>query len=148
MKILVTGADGFIGRNLTCNLSEFRRYEVFKFTRIDTLETLASQLKIVDIVVHLAGENRPENEELFNQTNFGLTKFICDSLKSKGSRIPLIFASSTQAAQESNYGKSKLAAEVEIQQLGLENGNDVYIYRLPGVFGKWSRPNYNSAIYP
>ncbi len=146
MKILVTGANGFIGRNLICHLSEFRQYEILKFTRTDTFETLASQLEIVDIVVHLAGENRPENEELFNQTNFELTKFICDSLKSTGRRIPLILASSTQAVQENNYGKSKLAAEVEIQQLGLENGNYVYIYRLPGVFGKWSRPNYNSVV--
>jgi len=146
LKILVTGADGFIGSNLTHNLSVFRRYEVFKYTRMDTREMLASQLEVVDIVVHLAGENRPDNEELFSQTNFELTKFICDSLKSKGRRIPLILASSTQAAQDSNYGKSKLAAEVEIQQLGIDNGNDIYIYRLPGVFGKWSRPNYNSVV--
>lgn len=146
MKVLVTGANGFIGRNLLYKLVETGLYEVFTFTRGDNLETLIRHLEIVDFVVHLAGENRPDNQELFDSTNIGLTKFICDRLKLIDKQIPIIFASSTQAEQNNNYGRSKLAAEAEIQQLASANGNDIFIYRLPGVFGKWSRPNYNSVV--
>lgn len=142
----MTGADGFIGRNLLFKLSEDCQYDIFKFTREDTLETLASQLAIVDFVVHLAGENRPVNQDLYISTNVGLTKFICDTLKFLNRKVPIIFASSTQVKQENSYGISKLGAEAEIKQLSLTNGNEIFIYRLPGVFGKWSRPNYNSVV--
>jgi UDP-2-acetamido-2,6-beta-L-arabino-hexul-4-ose reductase len=101
----------------------------------------------IDAVVHLAGENRPANEQAFAEVNTGQTVQISDSLRALGKKaMPVMLASSTQAEQDKPYGRSKLAAEHALQTLALEHGNPVAIYRLPGVFGKWCKPNYNSVV--
>jgi UDP-2-acetamido-2,6-beta-L-arabino-hexul-4-ose reductase len=147
MKVLVTGAHGFIGKNLVLRLQEQANTEVLSFVRGQSAETLNALLAQADAVVHLAGENRPANEQAFAEVNTGLTAQICDSLRALGKKAtPVMLASSTQAVLGNPYGRSKLAAEQALQTLSLEHGNPVAIYRLPGVFGKWCRPNYNSVV--
>ncbi len=146
MKVLVTGADGFIGKNLVLKLSEFKEHQILTFVKEDSPETLSNHLLIADVVVHLAGENRPPKEDLFAIVNVGLTKTICQILRKSGRTIPFIFSSSQQAKENNPYGHSKLTAEEALKDLTLKNGNTVFIYRLPGVFGKWCKPNYNSVV--
>jgi UDP-2-acetamido-2,6-beta-L-arabino-hexul-4-ose reductase len=104
----------------------------------------------VDAVVHLAGENRPSDVSAFSEVNEGLTRVLCDAIRSEyadsGRRIPLLLASSTQAEQDNPYGRSKRAAEQAAEQLAADGGHAVRIFRLPGVFGKWCKPNYNSVV--
>lgn len=145
MRVLVTGSDGFIGKNLIVRLDELNiPYEVFN--RSNTTEDLKSLIKKSDFIIHLAGENRPQNDEDFEIVNSGLTSLICDEICSSKKNIPIIFASSRQAEYDNLYGKSKLGAEIAIKNLEKETGNLSYIYRLPGVFGKWCKPNYNSVV--
>ncbi|MEY4316924.1 MAG: hypothetical protein RI902_732 [Pseudomonadota bacterium] len=146
MKLLVTGANGFIGKNLLLRLRELAQYEVFTFVRGQSDADLHYVLAQADAVVHLAGENRPADVQAFADVNTGLTERICHGLRDLGKKIPLLLASSAQAEQDNPYGRSKLAAEQEVQALAAEHGNPVAIYRLPGVFGKWCRPNYNSVV--
>jgi UDP-2-acetamido-2,6-beta-L-arabino-hexul-4-ose reductase len=146
MKVLVTGANGFIGKNLVLRLREQLDTEVLTFSRGDTIVDLQSALVQADAIVHLAGENRPASSDAFELVNAGLTKQICESLRDLGKSIPLLFASSAQAQMDTLYGRSKFVAEQAVKQLVQENGNPVAIYRLPGVFGKWCRPNYNSVV--
>jgi len=147
---LVTGANGFIGKNLVLRLNELENVRVSTFVRGDDVALFSQLLPQVDAVVHLAGENRPADEESFSQVNFELTSYICNtidkSFKSTGRHVPLVFASSTQADQDNSYGRSKFAAEGAIQKLANSTGNPCVIFRLPGVFGKWCRPNYNSVV--
>ena len=145
MKVLITGADGFIGKNLIFRLRELNI--CFKvFTRKDTFNDLGKLIKDTDFIFHLAGENRPKNEIDFSISNVELTNQICKQIKKSNRKITLLFSSSTQANLENPYGKSKLAAEAIIKAHAEETGNEAYIYRLPGVFGKWARNNYNSVI--
>lgn len=146
VKLLITGAGGFIGKNLIVRLEEQAVYEISTFVRSDSDEYLADKLSNVDMVIHLAGENRPDSPELFNLVNTELTRKIAEMLSANSIKIPVIFASSSQATIDNAYGQSKLAAENILQGLSLENGNPVTIYRLPGVFGKWCKPNYNSVV--
>jgi len=146
MKVLVTGADGFIGKNLCLRLSEDESVLVTPFTRSNSRGDLASLVADADAVVHLAGENRPDNLAAFEQVNVGLTRGVCDAINAAGKAIPLILASSAQAELENLYGKSKFAAEQEVRTLARDCGNPVAVYRLPGVFGKWCKPNYNSVV--
>jgi UDP-2-acetamido-2,6-beta-L-arabino-hexul-4-ose reductase len=146
MKVLVTGANGFIGKNLVLRLREQADTEVLTFARGDSDAALYAALRLVDAVIHLAGENRPVSPDAFEQVNAGLTRQICDGLRALGKPVPLLLASSAQAELDNPYGRSKLAAEEALQQLATDNGNPVAIYRLPGVFGKWCRPNYNSVV--
>lgn len=146
IKLFITGAGGFIGKNLIVRLEEQAVYEISTFVRSDSDEYLADKLLNVDMVIHLAGENRPDSPELFNLVNTELTRKIAEILSANSIKIPVIFASSSQATIDNAYGQSKLAAENILQSLSLENGNPVTIYRLPGVFGKWCRPNYNSVV--
>jgi len=146
VRILVTGSRGFIGKNLLVRLSELKGFEVIEFARGDNLDALAELVAAADAVVHLAGENRPKNVEDFAEVNTNLTKALCGAIKASGKRIPLIFASSVQAELDSPYGLSKRAAEQAIEQMARETGSPTVIYRLPGVFGKWCRPNYNSVV--
>jgi UDP-2-acetamido-2,6-beta-L-arabino-hexul-4-ose reductase len=146
MRVLVTGANGFIGKNLVLRLSELPDFEVITFLRDQNGADLAEKLARADAVVHLAGENRPSDVEAFHLVNVGLTEQICQGLRAIGSLIPIILASSAQAELNNPYGHSKLAAEEAVQKLALGNGNPVAIYRLPGVFGKWGKPNYNSVV--
>jgi UDP-2-acetamido-2,6-beta-L-arabino-hexul-4-ose reductase len=146
MKILVTGADGFVGKNLLVRLNEIHDANVSKFLRGDSDEMLLTKISSADIVVHLAGENRPRSNKDFDIGNRLMTQKICDILGKLDRRTPLILASSTQATLNNPYGKSKKAAENSAIKLADKYQNPVAIYRLPGVFGKWSKPNYNSVV--
>ena len=146
MKVLVTGSDGFIGRNLMVRLGELAGYEVIGFDREDSLDDLEERVGQAEAVVHLAGVNRPEDVKEFAEGNADLTARLCDHLAATGRKIPLIISSSIQAELANPYGESKRGAEVAGEALAGKTGNPVIIYRLPGVFGKWCRPNYNSVV--
>lgn len=146
MKVLVTGANGFIGKNLVLRLRERADVEVLTLVRVDSDRAWQAALAQADAVVHLAGENRPTDPAAFEAVNSSLTQRLCQILQSMGKRIPVLFSSSAQAAQDNPYGRSKRAAEEALAQLAKSNGNPVAIYRLPGVFGKWCRSNYNSVV--
>jgi UDP-2-acetamido-2,6-beta-L-arabino-hexul-4-ose reductase len=145
-KILVTGADGFIGKNLCVHLLESGEYEILKFQRDNSDVQLASMVSRADVIVHLAGENRPKNSTLYEVGNVGLAQKLSNAITRSGNKAPVIFTSSAQADRGGEYGQSKRKAEVIFEKLGSKNGNPVAIYRLPNVFGKWARPNYNSAV--
>jgi UDP-2-acetamido-2,6-beta-L-arabino-hexul-4-ose reductase len=146
MKVLVTGANGFIGKNLVLRLREQVGIEVLTYVRGQNYDTLLEALYQSDAVVHLAGENRPADVQSFADVNTGLTKHVCNGLKALGKIIPLILASSAQAGLDNPYGRSKLAAEKVAEELANDQGNGVAIYRLPSIFGKWCKPNYNSVV--
>jgi UDP-2-acetamido-2,6-beta-L-arabino-hexul-4-ose reductase len=146
MKVLVTGANGFIAKNLVLKLREQAGVEVLTFIRSQVDDDLCNAIEKADAVVHLAGENRPVDVQAFVDVNVGVTERICQILKQFKKTIPLILASSAQAELDNPYGRSKLAAERVVQSLSKEHGNPVAIFRLPGVFGKWCRPNYNSVV--
>lgn len=146
MRILVTGSNGFIGKNLTLRLKERPNTEVVAFARGDSDDDLRNTVQSADAIVHLAGENRPQSPDAFEEVNAGLTRKLCEALRASGNRAGLILASSAQAELDNPYGRSKLAAECAVEQLAATNGNSVAIYRLPGVFGKWCKPNYNSVV--
>ncbi len=145
-KILVTGANGFIGKNLVIRLKELPNVEVTSFTRDCGLNELTELASNADFIFHLAGVNRPTNVNEFNSINAGLTAILCDAIRRSERNIPLVLASSVQAELDNPYGQSKLAAESIVASLAHDGASTVHIYRLPGVFGKWSRPNYNSAV--
>ncbi len=149
-RVLVTGANGFIGKNLLVRLSELPDITVSTFVRGDDAAKLPALVANADCVVHLAGENRPVDGAAFAQVNTGLTQVLCEALaaeyQSSGRQLPLVLASSTQAERDNPYGQSKLAAEKAVQELCAVTSHPAIIYRLPGVFGKWCKPNYNSVV--
>jgi len=148
--VLITGANGFIGKNLKVRLSELPWFSVLTFVRGDDLGQLPAKVAQADAVIHLAGENRPQDESAFDQVNTGLLAALCDAIRkevsSKERTVPLLLASSTQAELDNAYGRSKLAAEQSVQTLAEATGNPVVVFRLPGVFGKWCRHHYNSVV--
>lgn len=146
MKILVTGANGFIGRNLCVFLKEAGYESVSTITREDSEEDILIKVERADFIYHLAGINRPKNEEDFKKGNIDLTSLIVNKLVSSEKNIPIVLTSSIQASQSNAYGQSKAGAEELIKEYQEITGAQSYIYRLPNVFGKWCRPNYNSAI--
>lgn len=146
MKILVTGASGFIGKTLLVRLAEEGDFEVDSFTRADDITVLAAKVRAADSIIHLAGENRPANPAAFMEVNSGLTAALCDAVRAAGRPIPLIFTSSIQAERDNPYGESKRAGERYVAALAKMSGQSCTIFRLPNVFGKWCRPNYNSAV--
>lgn len=145
MRVLVTGAEGFIGKNLRVRLGE-TGIEAELYTRDMGAVQLSESLNLSDFVFHLAGINRPNDESEFTEGNVELTDKLCELIRKSGRKIPVLFSSSIQAEQENPYGASKLNAEKVLCRLGDETGCPIYIYRLPNVFGKWSRPNYNSVV--
>ena len=145
MNVLVTGANGFIGKNLVIRLNELD-IKTESYNRENSIQDLPALFKKTDFIVHLAGENRPVDDKDFDVVNTGLTMSICDALRSSGENTPIILASSTQAEIENAYGKSKLNAEAAVKTLEIDTGCPVYVYRLPGVFGKWCKPHYNSVV--
>lgn len=144
MRVLVTGADGFFGRNISVALAE-RGHEVLPFTRAHDPDLLPSLVAQVDAVAHLAGANRPPEPAGFSADNIGLTQRLAEALRSAGgARRSVAFASSTQAALSNPYADSKRAAEEALAAVA--DVADIQIFRLPNLFGKWARPFYNSAV--
>ena len=172
MKILVTGAKGFVGKNLCAQLKNIRdgkarNYgiggkadanaaalyieEVFEYDLDSTPEQLDEYCQLADFVFNLAGVNRPQNQEEFMQGNFGFASTLLDTLRKYNNRCPVMLSSSQQASLtgrfgNSEYGRSKKAGEDLFLQYGQETGAKVLVYRFPNLFGKWCRPNYNSAV--
>lgn len=144
MKVVVTGAKGFIGRNLRLRLSEIEDMAVVAVTRETTSDELRAALVDADAVIHLAGVNRPEDPGEFKTGNADQTAALVQALGDRA--LPVIYSSSTQAGADNPYGASKRAAEDHLRAYARATGGPVAIYRLPNVFGKWARPNYNSAV--
>lgn len=144
MKILVTGSQGFIGKNLVYSLIQ-HGYEVLEYDRTQTLEELNDYTQHCDFVVHLAGINRPMNPEEFYAGNSQFTGVLCDLLIKNKNKVPILVSSSIHASGESDYGKSKKEGE-QILLNYQDAQTPVYILRLSNVYGKWSRPNYNTVI--
>ena len=146
MRLVVTGAGGFIGRNLTAVLAPRADVEIVPVTRATSPADVQAAVAMADAVVHLAGVNRPPDQGQFMPGNAGSALQICEAIRSTGRRIPLLLSSSSQANRDNPYGASKRAAEDHVFTLHREFGSPVAVYRLPGVFGKWARPNYNSVV--
>ena len=146
MKVLVTGSNGFVGKNLIAHLNERADIEVVRFTRDDSINQLLALISSVDFVFHLAGVNRPQDPEEFKAGNTDLTQALCEAVSACGKPVPVLYTSSIQAEQDNPYGHSKLGAEEALTALAEKSGSPVYLFRLPNVFGKWARPNYNSAV--
>lgn len=150
MKVLITGAEGFVGRNLRLHLAEREDVQVVCFTRDNGVEKLPTLLQDVDFVFHLAGVNRPQDPQEFATGNSELTQTLCLAVaavaEAAGKKVPIVYTSSTQAAYDNPYGNSKRGAEQALRAAALGVGIPVHVFRLPNVFGKWCRPNYNSAV--
>lgn len=146
MNVLVTGSNGFIARNLIQKLETNSSLQVLTQGRGDTEHELFKKLDKSDFVFHLAGVNRSKNELDFELVNVGLTKSITEYLKSTGKLLPIVFSSSTQAGLDNIYGRTKSEAESLLFDYVKVAKGKARIYRLPNVFGKWSRPHYNSVI--
>jgi len=145
MKILVTGAKGFVGRNLCLTLEQMPDIEVLKYDLGDELK-LDGYAAECDFVMHLAGVNRPKDPAEFKTGNTVFTEDILEKMAARQNPPPVLLSSSIQAALDNDYGKSKAAAEDAVRTYGEKTGAPVFIYRLANVFGKWCRPNYNSAV--
>ena len=157
MKVLVTGAKGFVGKNLVAQLNNIKDGKarcygdlkidaVYEYDIDSTIEELDAFCKDCDFVFNLAGVNRPQNQEEFMQGNFGFASTLLDTLKKHGNKCPVMISSSTQAALDNPYGESKRAGEQLMFSYAEETGAKVLVYRFPNLFGKWCRPNYNSAV--
>lgn len=146
MKVLITGAKGFIGKNLVSTLEREDKYEIICIDRENSKEELEKGVLNSDFIVHLAGINRPKNEEEFFKGNTGLTEDIIEILKKNNKNTSILITSSIQADLDNAYGQSKKGAEEALIKYMADTKGNVFIFRLPNVFGKWCRPNYNSAI--
>ena len=162
MRILVTGANGFVGKNLCAQLNNIKDGKarcygdviveaVYEYDLDSTPEQLDEYCKNADFVFNLAGVNRPQNQEEFMQGNFGFASTLLDTLKKHHNTCPVMLSSSQQASLtgrfgNSEYGRSKKAGEDLFLEYGKETGARMLIYRFPNLFGKWCRPNYNSAV--
>jgi UDP-2-acetamido-2,6-beta-L-arabino-hexul-4-ose reductase len=146
MKILITGAKGFIGKNLIAELHNSGYNDLLEYDIDTNADLLDEYVCNCDFVFHLAGVNRPQNPDEFMLGNFGFTSHLLDLLKRRNNKAPVLITSSTQAVLDNQYGQSKKAGEDLIFQYSRENDIPVFVYRLPNVFGKWCRPNYNSAL--
>jgi UDP-2-acetamido-2,6-beta-L-arabino-hexul-4-ose reductase len=146
MKILVTGSKGFIGKNLIAELKNQRYIDILEYD-IDTEPSLLdTYAKECNFVFNLAGINRPQKQEEFMEGNFGFTSKLLETLKRHKNTCPIMISSSTQAALDNPYGQSKKAVEDSMFSYAKETGAKVLVYHFPNVFGKWCRPNYNSAV--
>ena len=146
MRIVITGSDGFIGKNLRIRLAELGYAHVLGLTRSASVAEFQQTLANADFVFHLAGVNRPDDPADFVTGNTTFTEVLCAVLAKAGRKVPVVFASSAQAELGNPYGQSKLAAEQALEQYSVDTAAPVYIYRLSNVFGKWCKPNYNSVV--
>lgn len=146
MKVLITGSRGFVGKNLIQSLSDRESITVIEFHRGNTHQELKDGIRKADVLIHLAGVNRPDNQEEFDQVNFGLTEEIVSILENENKDIPIIFSSSTQVLEDNAYGKSKLKAEHLLLSRQDKQASNIYVLRLPGLFGQGCKPNYNSVV--
>ena len=150
MRVLITGANGFVGRNLQLFLAERKDIEVVCFTRDHAPAQLPALLRGVDFVFHLAGVNRPQDPLEFVAGNSDLTTALVTAveaeMRASGKKVPVVYTSSIQAACDNPYGTSKRVAETALQAFSLRTGAAAHVFRLPNVFGKWGKPNYNSAV--
>ena len=144
MRVLVTGAKGFVGKNLCLALGRMEGVEVLRYDLGNTRAELEEWAGACDFVFHLAGVNRPKDPAEFAKGNAGFTEELLSVLARRP--VPVLLSSSIQAALDNDYGKSKAAAEEAVRAYGARMGAPVYVYRLANVFGKWCRPNYNSAV--
>ncbi len=145
MKILITGSKGFIGRNLVMTL-ENEGHDFLTFDREDSIESLSDQTKQCDFIIHLAGVNRSESSEDFYTVNKDLTETMVNLLHEHQNYVPILFASSIHATKDTDFGLSKKQAEDILLEYSNKFKVPVYIYRLPNLFGKWSKPHYNSVV--
>lgn len=146
MKILVTGAKGFVGKNLVSTLKVKGYISIFEYDIDVTPALLEQYTKECDFVFHLAGVNRPKHTDEFMEGNVGFTSVLLNNLKKNKNKAPILITSSIQAGLNNPYGQSKLGEEETVFNYSTETGVKVYVYRLPNVFGKWCKPNYNSVI--
>ena len=146
MKILVTGARGFIGKNLIAELRERKYADIFEYDIKTDPSLLDEYCRQADFVFHLAGVNRPKDESEFMEGNFGFTSTLLNTLKKFNNKCPVMISSSIQAELDNPYGRSKKAGEELLFNYSQETGSKALVYRFPNVFGKWCRPNYNSVI--
>ncbi len=157
MNILVTGAKGFVGKNLVASLNNIKESkdktrpdliidQIFEFDVDSSMQELEEYCQKADFVFNLAGVNRPQNKEEFMDGNFGFVGKLLNTLKKYHNTCPVMLSSSIQAALDNDYGKSKKAGEDLFYAYGKETGAKVFVYRFTNIFGKWSRPNYNSAV--
>jgi UDP-2-acetamido-2,6-beta-L-arabino-hexul-4-ose reductase len=146
MDILVTGAQGFIGRNLVADLNQRGYSQILKYDQDSPPELLDDFAARCGFVFHCAGVNRPTDPADFMRVNAGLTQNLVDALARHGNKAPILFISSTQATLDNLYGQSKKAAEQAVFNHAAMTASPAFVYRLTNVFGKWSRPNYNSVV--
>jgi UDP-2-acetamido-2,6-beta-L-arabino-hexul-4-ose reductase len=150
MRVLITGANGFVGRNLQLRLRERKDVQVLCYTRDQHVGQLAELLEGVNFVFHLAGVNRPQDLREFASGNADFTRGLCQAVvgaaRQAGKPIPILYTSSTQALLDNPYGRSKLEAEDALTATGRDPLVPVHVFRLPNVFGKWCKPNYNSVV--
>lgn len=146
LKILITGASGFVGKNLVAELKNRGYEDLLLFTRENSLEDLELFTKECEFVFHLAGINRPVNIEEFMDGNFGFTSKLLEHLRMRNNKSPVLITSSIQAELTNPYGESKKASENLLFNYSEETGAKVYVYQLPNLFGKWSKPNYNTVV--
>ena len=146
MKILVTGAKGFVGKNLIALLKNKGYEDILEFDKDTDKSLLEGYTKDCEFVFHLAGVNRPKDEQEFMEGNFGFTSELLDLLKKNNNKSPVLITSSIQARRDNPYGISKKAGEDLLFKYSKETGAKVLVYRLANLFGKWSRPNYNTVV--
>jgi UDP-2-acetamido-2,6-beta-L-arabino-hexul-4-ose reductase len=145
MRILVTGSRGFIAKNLICRLDELNEHELYLFDRNSNLSELQLFISKSDLIIHLAGENRPKSEMDYDN-NAKFTNILCNLVEVSGRKLRIIFASTVHAELDTPYGVSKKKAEDSLKVLSEKGFCDYLIFRLPGIFGKWCKPNYNSVV--
>ena len=145
-SIVITGANGFVGKNLKHDLNQTTDYEILEISRDTFIEERNSYLLKADCIVHLAGVNRPKNEDEFYEGNVSLLQEMLEIIKDNPNKPSIILSSSAQANIDNLYGKSKNKAENLLNDFSEKYGNKVYVYQFPNLFGKWSKPNYNSVI--
>lgn len=146
MKILVTGANGFVGKNLIAELKNKGYEDILKYSRDTDHSLLEAYTKECEFIFHLAGVNRPVDENEFMEGNYGFTSELLELLKKHNNKSPILSTSSIQAEKDNPYGRSKRAGEDLLFKYGKQTGVKVYVYRLPNLFGKWSKPNYNTVV--